>query len=615
MKSLFVPTKHKRFIFFLTADTLIILLALVSSFFIRFELSFPNRFEALFLFWLPFIIFIKLSFLFILQLYSITWTFVGIKEMIRTFQATFLASVVLFLLNTIVRVQISDFSLPRSIILLDFILTFILISSFRISKRLYLEVIKEQRLGKRTLIVGAGPTGERLVREFMRSNEGDYYPVALVDDDPTKLKTRIHGVLIAGTLSDILDTVAQYRIQAAIIAITTAKHVKVKEIFESLTAAGVKEIKVVPHISHLPSRSLTVRDIQDIKIEDLLYREPVKVDESAVRRFLQSKTVLVTGGAGSIGSEIVRQALRFHPLRVIAFDIDETEIFNLMIALKQHTDLGTEIIPFIGDIHHDRTLYRCFHKYRPDVVFHAAAYKHVPMMELFPEEALSNNILGTYTLAKKALEFKVRHFVNISTDKAVNPTSIMGATKRMAEMICTTLNKMNGTRFVSVRFGNVLGSRGSVIPIFLEQIKNGGPVTVTHPDVERYFMTIPEAVSLVFQAATMGEGGEVFVLDMGKPVRVLKIAEDLIRLSGMEPHTDIRIDFVGLRPGEKMFEELLTAEEGTNQTGHEKVFIAKNISKFTPEQLDATMGEIKALVKKGDADIRGYLKGHVPFYN
>lgn len=614
MMNIFVPSKPKRFLFFLSVDVLITIVSLAAAFFIRFEFSFPPDFERRFLFWLPFVILIKIALMLAFRLYAITWSFVGIGELITGFEATFVASVGIFVMNTVVRVSVSHYALPRSVILLDFILTFILVSGFRVSKRLYLEVIKEQKLGKRTLLVGAGPTGERLVREFIRSPDNDYFPAALVDDDETKVGTRIHGVPVAGTLEDIEKVVDGYRVQAGIIAITTAKHVKVQEIFEKLREAGVKEIKVVPHITQLPDRSLSVKDIQNIRIEDLLYREPVKVNESSVRRFIESKVVMVTGGAGSIGSEIVRQTFHYHPRKVVVFEIDETEVFNLMLKLKKETDLATQVVPFIGDVRRPESLERVFSTYKPDVVFHAAAYKHVPMMELFPAEAMETNVIGTHTLAGKALEHGVKVFVNISTDKAVNPTSIMGASKRMAEMVCTTMNRMNGTRLVSVRFGNVLGSRGSVIPIFLDQIRDGGPVTVTHRDVQRYFMTIPEAVSLVFQAASMGKGGEVFVLDMGKPVRILKIAEDLIKLNGMEPYDDIKINFVGLRPGEKMFEELLTAEEGTTSTEHEKIFVAKNITKFEMDELEKVIEEV-AKVSRGDsAQIKEYLKSVVPFY-
>lgn len=612
--NIFSPTREKRFLFFLAVDILITILSLAAAFFIRFEFSFPPDFERRFLFWLPVVILVKIAMMLAFRLYAITWTFVGIKELISSFQATFVASVGIFLVNSVVRLTMEGYALPRSVILLDFILTFLLVAGFRVSKRLYLEVIKEQKLGTRTLIVGAGPTGERLVREFIRSADNDYYPAALVDDDKAKVGTRIHGVLVAGTLDEIEKVVEKYKPRVAIIAITTAKHIKIQEIFEKLLAAGIKDIKVVPHITQLPNRSLSVKDIQDIRIEDLLYRDPVTIDESSVRKFIESKVVMVTGGAGSIGSEIVRQAFRYHPKKVIIFEIDETEVFNLMLKLKSETDLATQVVPFIGDVRRADSLEKAFTTYKPDVVFHAAAYKHVPMMEMFPGEALGTNILGTYTLASKAIEHGVKVFVNISTDKAVNPTSIMGASKRMAEIICTTLNRKNGTRFVSLRFGNVLGSRGSVIPIFLDQIKQGGPVTVTHRDVERYFMTIPEAVTLVFQAASMGKGGEVFVLDMGKPIRILKMAEDLIKLNGMEPYDDIKITFVGLRPGEKMFEELLTAEEGTDSTEHKKIFVAKNISRLDFKELEGVMGDIDQIRHKNLSEIKEYLKTIVPFY-
>jgi len=276
--------------------------------------------------------------------------------------------------------------------------------------------------------------------------------------------------------------------------------------------------------------------------------------------------------------------------------------------------MTTQVIPYVGDIRRVNMLEKLFSTYKPQIIFHAAAYKHVPMMELFPHEALETNFLGTYNLTSLALKYKVQRFVNISTDKAVNPSSVMGASKRLAEMVCTAFNQLNGTKFVSVRFGNVLGSRGSVVPVFLNQIRKGGPVTVTHSDVERYFMTIPEAVSLVFQAGTMGSGSEVFVLDMGKPVRILKIAEDLIKLNGMEPYTDIKVDFVGLRPGEKLIEELLTDEEGTTSTEHEKIFIAQNTTAFDADEITRIAAELGSYLSNGSTDVRAFIQKHVPFF-
>ncbi|MFC1853019.1 polysaccharide biosynthesis protein [candidate division CSSED10-310 bacterium] len=614
VKALLQPTRTKRIVFFLTGDIMLLTIALASAFCIRFEFSFPDQFIPIFTGWLPVILCVKILLFHFFRLYSFTWTFIGIKELVSIGNACFFSSAVIYLLNMLTFQMLHrGVFMPRSVILIDFILSLLLIGNFRVSKRLYYEALKKQQVGKRTLIIGAGPTGERLVREFLRSDEIRFMPVAFVDDDPNKLGARIHGVKVVGNTADIPRVVAQTGAKMAIIAITTAKHSLIHRLFTILSDCGIKDIKVFPHLNQLPTRSISIKDIHDIKLEDLLYRDAVETDLDLIRKFLQNKIILVTGAAGSIGSEIVRQSLLYHPAKVIVFDIDETEVYNLMLQIKPRARVSTEVVPFIGDVRQARTLEKLFSTHKPQVVFHAAAYKHVPMMELFPQEALDTNFLGTYNLANHAVKCKVDSFVNISTDKAVNPSSVMGATKRLAEMVCSTLDRRNGTRFVSVRFGNVLGSRGSVVPLFLEQIRKGGPVTVTHPEVERYFMTIPEAVSLVFQASAMGNGGEVYVLDMGEPVRIIKIAEDLIKLNGMEPYTDVNIEFVGLRPGEKMFEELLTAEEGTTSTEHHKIFVARNNSQFNEAELNDFVSKTQSMFVNGNQNIRSFLSEHVPF--
>jgi len=610
------PTRWKRTTVFLVMDTLLMALSLLCAFFLRFEtLRLQPQEVRILLTWLPLVTVLKILLLLLFGLYNITWSFVGIREFANILKAFSLSLVLFYFGSLYFQTLHAARAIPTSVLLIDFILCIILISAFRISKRVYLEVLRGQPLGKRTLIVGAGPTGERLAREFLRPGPGLYTPIGFVDDDPSKLGSRIHGIPVLGRIQDIPKVLERLSAEAAILAITTLNHTQVKQIFEMLVENGIGEIKVVPHISRLPERAVTVKDIQDIHIEDLLYREPVTIDESRVREFLSAKTILVTGAGGSIGSEIVRQVQKFHPSRVILMDVDETDIFHLLQELKGHANVDTEILPFIGDIRDSATLRKLFEEHRPEVVFHAAAYKHVPMMEHFPDEAVKTNILGTHHLGKAALEHGVQRFVNISTDKAVNPTSVMGATKRMAEIICSALNRMNGTRFISVRFGNVLASRGSVVPLFLKQIQDGGPVTVTHPKVQRYFMTIPEAVSLVFQAASMGRGGEVFVLNMGEPVQILQLAEDLIRLNHMEPYKDIKIEFSGLRPGEKLFEELLTAEEGTTATSHEKIHIAKNQAPLSLEMLEKVLVDLETAAKTRPKSVRELLVQTVPYYH
>ncbi|MEJ5166069.1 MAG: nucleoside-diphosphate sugar epimerase/dehydratase [Thermoanaerobaculia bacterium] len=605
-------TRTKKYLFFTLGDVFLIFLSLFLSYTVRFEFQLKRSWEVDFLLWFPIFILIKLFFLNIFGLYNITWAFVGIRELANILKAMFFSSSILYFLNVYLKYVVQNVYVPRSILLMDFFLSVLFISFFRVSKRFYYEIVKTQPQGKPTLIIGAGSTGERLVREFIRSEERHYFPIGFLDDSEDKQGTKIHGIPVLGKISDLNRVLEENEVKTAIIAITTINHIRLKEIFESLSEAGIEEIKVVPHITKLPEHAVSVRDIQDIKIEDLLYREPVQIEETRIQEFLMEKRVLITGAGGSIGSEIVRQVLKFSPEKVICLDIDETEIFNLLNSLKK--SLNTLIIPYVADIREKRAVEKLFQEHKPEVVFHSAAYKHVPMMEYFPQEAIKTNIFGTYNLGKLALEYKVERFINISTDKAVNPTSVMGATKRFAEMLCTSLNKQNSTKFISVRFGNVLASRGSVVPVFLEQIKKGGPVTVTHKDMKRYFMTIPEAVILVFQAAAMGEGGEVFVLDMGKPVSILKLAEDLIRINRLKPYEDIQIEFTGLRPGEKLYEELLTAEEGTTKTTHQKVFRAKNESHFDGKELQKILKEFEESLEENSLKIKNLIKKYVPYY-
>lgn len=610
--SLLKKTRTKKYLFFTFGDIFLIFLSLFISYTVRFEFQLKRSWEIDFILWLPVFILIKLLFLNIFGLYNITWAFVGIRELANILKAMFFSSFFLYFLNVYLKYVVQNINIPRSVLLMDFFLSVLFISFFRISKRFYLEILKIQPRGKPTLIIGAGSTGERLAREFIRSEERHYYPIGFLDDAEDKQGTKIHGVPVLGKIKDLNKVLEEKEIRAAIIAITTINHIKLKEIFELLSNAGIEEIKVVPHITKLPEHAVSVRDIQDIKIEDLLYREPVQIEETKVQEFLMEKKVLITGAGGSIGSEIVKQLLKFSPEKLICLDIDETEIFNLLNSLKK--SLNTLIIPCVADIRDKEALDKLFQEHKPEVVFHSAAYKHVPMMEYFPQEAVKTNIFGTYNMAELALKYKVERFINISTDKAVNPTSVMGATKRFAEMLCTSFNKQNTTKFISVRFGNVLASRGSVVPVFLEQIRKGGPVTVTHKDMKRYFMTIPEAVILVFQAAAMGEGGEVFVLDMGEPVSILKLAEDLIRINRLKPYEDIQIEFTGLRPGEKLYEELLTAEEGTTKTTHQKIFRAKNENYFGVEKLQEILREFEEELKKNSIEIKKSLKKYVPYY-
>jgi FlaA1/EpsC-like NDP-sugar epimerase len=615
-KKFLKPTKLKRTLFFLATDTLLFGLSFILAFLLRFDFNIPEDYKSVIYFWLPSIVLFKILTFYFSNIYFFNWRFVGLAELGKISLTLLFTNTVLFIVNLFLQTFFNPFSIPKSVIIIDLLLSLILVGFLRILKRTYLELLNLKKNGKNTLIIGAGNTGERIARALIKDRT--FNPIAFVDDDPNKVGTTIHGIPVLGKLKDISEIVKENKIETAVIAIPSLNHKRVKEIYDALRESGVRDIKIVPSIRNLPDKvEISPKTLKDISIEDLLFREEVKIDKEKIRDLIKGKTVLVTGAGGSIGSEIVRQLIDFEPKKIIAFEIDETELHNLGLEIKDKLQkFKVGFIPVVGDVRDLKKLKRVFKAYKPEIVFHAAAYKHVPLMEYFPEEAVKTNVFGTYNLAKVSVETGVEKFVNISTDKAVNPTSIMGATKRLAEIICNSFNQLGKTKFVSVRFGNVLGSRGSVVPIFLEQIKKGGPVTVTHPEMKRYFMTIPEAVLLVFQAAAMGKGGEVFVLDMGEPVKILTLAEELIRLHGLEPYKDIDIVFTGLRPGEKLFEELLTAEEGTDKTYHEKVFIARNPKVLPLDELKKYLNELKNLVENGaePSAIKESLAKLVPFY-
>ena len=608
MKDFFKPTKTKRLFFFLITDTLIFVLSLYLSFFLRFDfdLSQVGNYWHTIYYWLPVFVLLKIVLFAKNRLYSISWRFVSIEEFFKINISLITSFLLISFFNYLVYIKLKRFTIPRSVPFVDFFISLFLISFFRISKRLYKEkILKNNDLSKKSkaLIIGAGITGERIVRELLQSKRSEYYPVGFLDDNPLKQNTYIHNIKVLGPIALLDKILKEENIDVIIIAIPTLPHKKIKEIYNIAQKNNINDIKIVPTISNLPQNLITFKDLRDIKLEDLLAREPVSIDTKLISDLVNNKTILVTGGAGSIGSEIVRQLIKYKPKKILVFEIDETEIHNLSLELEmlmKRLGLEVEMDYIVGDIKDYKKLNLVFKDSKIDVVFHAAAYKHVPLMEFFPEEAVKTNVFGTYNLAKLSCDFGVKKFVNISTDKAVNPTNIMGATKRLGEMICNGFQSLRKTKFISVRFGNVLGSRGSVIPIFLEQIKNQGRVTVTHPEVKRYFMTIPEAVLLVFQAASMGEGGEVFVLDMGEPVKIVRLAEELIKLNGLTPYQDVEIVFTGLRPGEKLFEELLTAEEGVVSSRHSKIFIAKITKVKSLQQIEEYLKSFKKIIDSGE---------------
>ena len=563
-------------------DVILSLLSLYLAYLIRLG-SIDARYLYQILFIAIILVPFKILIFWIFRFYHISFRYISFREVLSIIKASALSSPMIAFIALVFRNMKIFSGFPRSVIFIDFFLTFFFITSFRAFFRLYYSESLRKK-GMETLIVGSGSAGEQLVRDMMRSPRYDYLPVGFIDDNPQKKNTLIHGVRVLGGREDIPKFVNRLDVTGIIIAIPSATSKDIKGIMEYVRKTEVKDVKVLPGLSDLMNRKVSLKDIRDINIEDLLGREPVKIDMEQVSSYIRDKNILVTGAGGSIGSELCRQIVRFNPGRLIMLDMGETELFNIDMEIKEgYPDL--DLLSIIGDIRDENKIKRIFKETNIDIVFHAAAYKHVPLMEANPREAILNNIYGTKVLAKISSEFGVKKSIFISTDKAVNPTSVMGATKRAAEnLILELANKQ--TAFISVRFGNVLGSRGSVVPIFQKQIKTGGPITITDPEMKRYFMTIPEAVQLIMQAGAMGKGGEVFVLDMGEPISIYQVAEELIRLSGFEPDKDIPIVFSGKRPGEKLFEELLTAEEGTTATLHQKIFSAKITGKIDKAYLE-----------------------------
>jgi FlaA1/EpsC-like NDP-sugar epimerase len=632
LKRLLTPSQGKRVLFFLLMDSLIIILSLYLSFLIYFDLSHTISYRVLLAEILPYFVVVKLTCFVLFRVYRITWRYFGIIELSHIVIALTTSQIILVcisyapmlpLAGTLINPDLSLRGFPKSIFFMDFTISLIMIFFLRISKRLYLEVIRERkptRREKRTIILGAGNTGEMILRDMARQGSSEFYAVGFLDDNKAKAGAYIHGVKVLGDANALGEIIPKYGVEAVIIAIPSLDHKALSRLYNSAKKLNIQTIKTVPRIYDYSSPGINLKTLEDISIEDLIGRQSITVDHQEISSFLRGRVVLITGAGGSIGSEIAVQACAFQPSKLILFDIDETELHNLGLKLRRLFPESDETIHFIaGDIRDRIRIEEVFSEYAPEVVFHAAAYKHVPMMEYNPKEAAKVNIFGTYAVANAAHEHHVAKFVMISTDKAVRPTSVMGATKRIAEYICGAFNACSKTDYISVRFGNVLGSRGSVLPLFLDQLKYGGPITVTHREMKRYFMTIPEAVSLVLQAAVLGNGGEVLVLDMGDPLRITDIAEELIKIHGLEPYTDVDIQFVGLRPGEKLFEEILTAEEGTDASKHEKIYIARNGGGYTLDQIHAMMKEfnrflVEPTIASSD-DIRSLLKKYVKYYS
>jgi len=597
------------------SDITLLAMSFFCAYLIRFDFDFniiPKHFIKQMVFLFGISVVFKIAVFIPFKLYRSLWKYAGVYELVSIFLASAITNGVLF-----VYIAFVERLAPRSIFVITGMLDVMLIGGSRMTYRLYRRLVLGRviRLDniKRVLIVGAGDAGAMISKEMELHPELNYRPVAFLDDSEYKKGKKVNGYPVLGGIDDVADVVEKKHIDEIIIAIPSAKPAVINRIYEQCAKTRCK-VKILPSMSQLIDGTIMLKRVKDVDLEDLLGREPVVVDLEEIAGYLSGKVVLVTGGGGSIGSELCRQIASFEPKKLVMLDIYENGLHDIYTELtRKYPEL--DIVPVIANIREMDRMKEVFGEYRPNIVFHAAAHKHVPLMENNPEEAIKNNVFGTWNVAHCADMFKAERFVLISTDKAVNPTNVMGATKRIAEMIIQALDARSKTEFVAVRFGNVLGSNGSVIPLFKKQIEEGGPVTVTHPDVTRFFMTIPEAVQLVIQAGALAKGGEIFVLDMGEPVKILDLAKNLIRLSGFEPYEDIDIEIIGLRPGEKLYEEILLNEEGLQATKHNKIYIAKPLH-IDYELLKRELEILEEKIYKSlDVnEIKEYVKVLVPTY-
>ena len=608
--------RNYRNLFLIFADIILLAFSVVLAYMLRFDGTIPAFHREVISQHLLITIVIKITVFYFFKLYNSLWIYASVEELIQIILGTLMAQLVVVAYLFFVQAAV-----PRSIFILVWLVEVLLLGGLRFSYRIFRKFktygnVFDRGNQKRVMIVGAGDAGVMVIKELRKHAQLNSLPVALIDDNMQKLGRNINGVPVLGNRSDIRTVAKRKKIDEIIIAIPSTSKKVIKEVVKECKKTDCK-LKILPGVYEIIDGSVNISQIREVGIEDLLGREEVHLDVTNINHFIKGKVVMVTGAAGSIGSELVRQIINYQPKKVILFDINENGLHDLQQEINRklaNDNLNVEFIYFIASIRDLKRLDYLFSHYQPNVVFHAAAHKHVPLMELSPHEAVKNNVFGTWNLAIVSDKYNVEKFVQISTDKAVNPTNVMGATKRICEMIVQTYDRESATEFTAVRFGNVLGSNGSVIPLFKRQIAEGGPVTVTHADIIRYFMTIPEASQLVLEAGAMAKGGEIFILDMGEPIRIIDLAEDLIRLSGFIPYEDIDIQFTGLRPGEKLYEELLLSEEGISETAHSKIFIGKPIFSDL-NHLIHHLEILKGVVNKGEEeDIRQYLKKLVPEY-
>lgn len=612
----FLKIPFNRTLALVVLDIMAIMAASFAALYIRYEFTF-SEIQPVFLQnyerALPFNICITLILFVLWKLYRSVWRYASATELINIVFATTCAAAAHMLFCCVTKLN-----MPRSYYFIYWMLLFGAVACIRFSYRIlrifrskYRENMKKSR--KTTvMLIGAGAAANAILKEIEGSEYLNLQVKCIIDDQPGCHGKFMRGVPIVGGREKIVDAAGQYGIDEIIFAIPSANTKVRKEILDICKETGCK-LRALPGVYQLINGDVSVSELKEVEIEDLLGREPIQINTAEVLDYVRGKTVLVTGGGGSIGSELCRQIAAHQPRRLVILDIYENSVYEIQQELiRKYPELDLAVL--IASVRNTKRVNAIFEKYRPDIVYHAAAHKHVPLMEDSPNEAIKNNVFGTYKTAQAADRYGVEKFVLISTDKAVNPTNVMGASKRICEMVIQMMNQKSATNFVAVRFGNVLGSNGSVIPLFKKQIAEGGPVTVTHPDIIRYFMTIPEAVSLVLQAGAYAKGGEIFVLDMGEPMKILDLAKNLIKLSGYKVGEDIEIQFTGLRPGEKMYEELLMGEEGLKQTANKRIFIGKPIE-FDRTVFERQLEKLKRDAESETADIRRDVREIVPTYH
>lgn len=614
-KTPFLKIPINRIIALILLDIMSIVVASFAALYVRFDFSFAGipaeylmKFERI----IPFNILLTLLFFALWKLYKSVWRYASATELLNIVFATTCAAIAQIILCNVMNQK-----MPRSYYMIYWFLLFGMCCVIRFSYRI-LRLINSKRIDRaekekrnNVMLIGAGAAANAILKEIESSSYLNLNVKCIIDDNPGCHGKFLRGVPIVGGREKIIDAVGQYAVDEIIFAIPSANTQTRKEILDICKESGCK-LRTLPGIYQLINGDVSVSKLKEVEIEDLLGRDPIEINTEEVLNYVSGKVVLVTGGGGSIGSELCRQIAGHHPKQLVIVDIYENNAYDIQQELiRKHPELNLQVL--IASVRNTARINDIFATYRPNIVFHAAAHKHVPLMEVSPNEAIKNNVMGTYKTAKAADKYGAEKFVLISTDKAVNPTNVMGASKRICEMVIQMMNQKSKTNFVAVRFGNVLGSNGSVIPLFKKQIAEGGPVTVTDPNIIRYFMTIPEAVSLVLQAGAYARGGEIFVLDMGKPVKILDLATNLIKLSGYKVGEDIEIEFTGLRPGEKMYEELLMDEEGLKKTANKMIFIGKPID-FDTEVFEKQLEELFLHAKQEDKDIRKEIKDIVPTY-